>query len=414
MVRNKCEHNYVNYFGEYQECDYEAWEHSKNNYCILHAINNNKPKELFNNKLREKIENGKNKDLDFTDMYFCDLSAFKNREINKRVIFERCYFTNKCIFEGTVFNEIVDFSNAESPKGSITFKKVVFKRDCDFSSINFLQIYLSNVKFIGRANFKNSKIKMLDITDCGKTIFMSLADFSNTKFRFKVNFSDSIFEEEVRFYNTEFYDKVNFDRAVFKNLPKFSGAKFNEITCEKTVFKNKIAQEILCRKARLFCEKNDDRDKADYYFKLEKRAKRKQLGPKLDINNPSFNWYKNLNWGDWKGWFELLKRFFEWFFVDLTTAYGTSWNRILIWWVIVILIPAILYSVNDAVLINLKSVSINFFQGLYFSIITFATLGYGDMIPKNGWPQVVASVESILGAILMAAFIAVFSRKFMR
>ncbi|PTV98366.1 pentapeptide repeat protein [Halanaerobium saccharolyticum] len=383
MEKNKCKHNYKDDFGKYHECNNKAWKNSKKNYCILHAKNNKKPKELFNDKLNEKIKNNKNKELDLTEVYFCDLSIFKNREIKKRIIFNNSYFTNECVFEGTLFKEKVNFSYVKSPKGSITFKNVVFKKDCEFSSIDFYQIYLSNVKFFGRANFKNSKIKMLDITDCGKTIFMSLADFSNTKFVLKANFSDSIFEKEVRFYNTKFHNNVNFDRSIFKNSVKFSGSEFKEVTCKKTFFEDKKVQEFLCRKARLFCEETGDREEADKYFKLERRAKRNQ-----------YNSY--------------LHKFLEFCLADFTTEYGTSWLRILFLWISTILGSSFIYFFSG----GLKDST--FLESLYFSMVTFVTLGYGDLVPTKSWIKLFASFEALIGAFLIAAFISVFSRKFMR
>jgi len=383
MEKNKCKHNYKDDFGKYHECNNKAWKNSKKNYCILHAKNNKKPKELFNDKLNEKIKNTKNKELDLTEVYFCDLSIFKNREIKKRIIFNNSYFTNECVFEGTLFKEKVNFSYVKSPKGSITFKNVVFKKDCEFSSIDFYQIYLSNVKFFGRANFKNSKIKMLDITDCGKTIFMSLADFSNTKFVLKANFSDSIFEKEVRFYNTKFHNNVNFDRSIFKNSVKFSGSEFKEVTCKKTFFEDKKVQEFLCRKARLFCEETGDREEADKYFKLERRAKRNQ-----------YNSY--------------LHKFLEFCLADFTTEYGTSWLRILFLWISTILGSSFIYFFSG----GLKDST--FLESLYFSMVTFVTLGYGDLVPTKSWIKLFASFEALIGAFLIAAFISVFSRKFMR
>lgn len=39
---------------------------------------------------------------------------------------------------------------------------------------------------------------------------------------------------------------------------------------------------------------------------------------------------------------------------------------------------------------------------LYLSIVTFATLGYGDLVPLSGIAKAFASIEAILGALLMA------------
>ena len=53
------------------------------------------------------------------------------------------------------------------------------------------------------------------------------------------------------------------------------------------------------------------------------------------------------------------------------------------------------------------------FSPLYFSVITFTTIGYGDYAPL-GWLRLVAGVEGLLGLFLMALFTVSFARKFIR
>lgn len=48
---------------------------------------------------------------------------------------------------------------------------------------------------------------------------------------------------------------------------------------------------------------------------------------------------------------------------------------------------------------------------LYFSVVTFTTLGYGDLQPASGAAQAVATVESFLGALLMALLVFVLGRR---
>jgi len=51
--------------------------------------------------------------------------------------------------------------------------------------------------------------------------------------------------------------------------------------------------------------------------------------------------------------------------------------------------------------------------GLYFSVITFATVGYGD-VSATGWAAGLAMVEGVLGIVLNAALIVVIFRKLIR
>ena len=50
---------------------------------------------------------------------------------------------------------------------------------------------------------------------------------------------------------------------------------------------------------------------------------------------------------------------------------------------------------------------------LYYSVVTFTTLGYGDIHPR-GYSHIIASAEALTGAFFMALFVVVFARKMMR
>lgn len=51
-----------------------------------------------------------------------------------------------------------------------------------------------------------------------------------------------------------------------------------------------------------------------------------------------------------------------------------------------------------------------FFKSLYFSVVTFATLGYGDIQPIGTWARTLAGVETIIGTLLSALLVFVLAR----
>ncbi len=53
----------------------------------------------------------------------------------------------------------------------------------------------------------------------------------------------------------------------------------------------------------------------------------------------------------------------------------------------------------------------SFLDCLYFSVVTFTTLGYGDFQPAVGLSRLIVSFESIIGAITMALFVYTFARR---
>jgi len=52
-------------------------------------------------------------------------------------------------------------------------------------------------------------------------------------------------------------------------------------------------------------------------------------------------------------------------------------------------------------------------RSLYFSTITFSTLGYGDLFPTGG-ARALATAESFIGALSMAYLVSVLSRRVIR
>ncbi|WP_426482170.1 potassium channel family protein [Chryseobacterium sp. R2ACT005] len=94
-----------------------------------------------------------------------------------------------------------------------------------------------------------------------------------------------------------------------------------------------------------------------------------------------------------------------WNFVTKTLSYfywqyGSKPHRIIYCSIILILLCSFIYWLNsDLVSINTNAKeAFNFGNSLYFSTITFSTLGYGDYSPQ-GWLKSVAALESFLGVI---------------
>jgi len=96
-------------------------------------------------------------------------------------------------------------------------------------------------------------------------------------------------------------------------------------------------------------------------------------------------------------------------------GYGEKPLNVIGWWGFVILILAITYWFFNGVMAS-KNLAYNpsFLESLYFSGVTFTTLGFGDLAPKPGIFQIIAFSEALIGAILMAMFIFVFARKMAR
>ncbi|AFL95930.1 hypothetical protein CL1_1733 [Thermococcus cleftensis] len=112
-----------------------------------------------------------------------------------------------------------------------------------------------------------------------------------------------------------------------------------------------------------------------------------------------------------KRWLAFLEGHLRWLanrFLWYISSYGESPWRVFLTTVGVILAYAALYSHLGAV-----EGAGSFAENLYFSVVTFTTVGYGDYVPKPGY-HLLAVSEAFLGAFMMAFFVVVLSRRVIR
>ena len=51
---------------------------------------------------------------------------------------------------------------------------------------------------------------------------------------------------------------------------------------------------------------------------------------------------------------------------------------------------------------------------LYYSVVTFTTLGFGDIIPKTNWARLAVGAEVVLGYVMLGGLISIFANKLAR
>jgi len=121
--------------------------------------------------------------------------------------------------------------------------------------------------------------------------------------------------------------------------------------------------------------------------------------------------------------FYLIGYIAELVFLRLATAYGVSLYRLFLSWGFVVGGFATAYylltrycvnCVFDVLSPGLESWPLSFGRALYFSVITFTTLGYGDIRPGAGLGSILTALEAVLGAIMIALTVLVLGRKFLR
>ncbi|MCE0493107.1 ion channel [Vibrio salinus] len=154
--------------------------------------------------------------------------------------------------------------------------------------------------------------------------------------------------------------------------------------------------EEVCRNIRKQCEKQGLFENAGVFFKREMRFRRYQM--------PFFSSKRAVSK-----------------IVDLFCGYGEEPIRVVLFSIFLILSCACIYFVLDTVPISSEYdpervvvfYLIEFLNAVYFSVVTFTTLGYGDISPV-GIARFVAATEAFLGSFMMALFVVVFVKKMTR
>jgi len=96
---------------------------------------------------------------------------------------------------------------------------------------------------------------------------------------------------------------------------------------------------------------------------------------------------------------------------NLVARYGESPARVLGTGVATVLTFGLAYYAFDLIEHTDTEDPVTLFDGLYFSALTFTTLGYGDFNPANSAGQVLAVAETSMGVILLAILVFVFGRR---
>ncbi|GLS92671.1 hypothetical protein GCM10007916_37430 [Psychromonas marina] len=109
--------------------------------------------------------------------------------------------------------------------------------------------------------------------------------------------------------------------------------------------------------------------------------------------------------------------------VDLFCGYGEDPLRVVTFSWVLIVFSAFFYYIFGlrfagefqvfSMQQSLEQNIIFFFECLYYSVVTFTTLGYGDFIPV-GFSRVVAALEAFTGSFTIALFVVVFVKKMTR
>lgn len=247
---------------------------------------------------------------------------------------------------------------------NIHFEGATLKH-CNFLEGKILNCFFENAD-LTHSNFQSAHLNTCEFqgSDCNG-ITLHAAKLTNCNFT-NASIKDVIMDSTITDQKTTFGKILKSEKE--SNF-HFASIEYKQI---KEMYKNSTLHGI-----------------ADHYHYKEMVAKRKIS----KITNPN--------------------RWASFIFGDLLCKYGTSFVRVMLSGLLVIAVCGLLFFEYNSLQYHSAGVLVTPADAMYFSTVTFTTLGYGDF-HATGLMRFVAGGESFIGAALMSLFTVIVARKIIR
>ncbi|MEN8126528.1 MAG: potassium channel family protein [Planctomycetota bacterium] len=352
------------------------------------------------------------------NLLFSDESAYNTEKLQKTVgetsktlIFSQSVYFSSCTFE----DDVVFSGPWEHPERLI----VIFEEDVLFNSS----------VFVGQARFSYGQFKKLagfdGCTFCRVCTFRNadfhdLAMYRTVTFEGYGLFNAVRFRGDTRFANSCFGKGANFSDVKFENRCDFAGVYsrhksvpiYDNITFTRHCYGDDASFwrfiKQVCQEAGYYQQAGECfyRERCAYYW-------HRYRGPgyeKLPVGKKLMRQLQGLR---------LLPEFV---LGRLLFGYGERPTRVLVAAAFIIIFCCFFYSSKAASFAFQhelqgahQSAHLTFWEGLYYSTVTFTTLGFGDIYPAADMlTRAVTMLEALSGACLMALFVVTLSKRFSR
>src|SRR5665648_636086 len=444
--------------------------HKESKYCIFHASAEEKNVGEFKDALKEYVNKIKKEDgdYDFEKFIFIGDIDFKkdlNITIFKLANFTEATFEGVANFTEATFSRFAYFTEATFNRVAY-FTEATFKGGADFIEATFEEVaHLQEATFKGGANFIEATFKELayfkeatfeEVAYFIEATFKVLAYFKGATFSGVANLSETTFKGQADFTEATFEEVAYFIKATFRgdavfklkylikgiNLLKlkvFSGKKISinvmngkgKISFKRAYLENiyldiELVECVLIDFTdTLFRNTKVEKDKIKNHILQEKEkkfSKAKEIYLLLKNNFHSIGQYEDESWAYKKEkdmerksncHFNTLHKWLWSCFLNGIFGYGIQPSKVIMSAILIITLFSFLF-MNPGIsnIVGIEEItSNNFFDCLYFSTITFTTLGYGDFRPLEGLGRFLAGSEAFIGAFMMALFVYTFARR---
>jgi len=322
----------------------------------------------------------------------------KTLTLSQSIVFDKCIFEENLVFAGP-WSE--PDSVAVEFKAGVIFNSSIFKGQARFRNAAFRGIAgFDGCTFGGVVTFKNA-------------VFGADAKFRTATFNGYCLLGSAIFEASARFANTHFVKGANFSEVKFLGQTDFDGVYSSSRAVplyDAIVFHRRRygEDESFWRFVKQSAQQAGYYQLAGECFYKERCARlwKKFRSPSYD-NLPASRKIVHF--------ISAIRLLPELVFGRLLFGYGERPIRVLFASALIIIMCAFFYSHPGSLAHRIGLDGHSFLQGLYFSTITFTTLGYGDLYPApDGLSRLVAMAEAVIGGCLMALFVVCLAKRFSR
>ena len=344
------------------------------------------------------------------DLSFMELERDENDRIllNKKlscigctfksiVNFRTVVFQGEVDFRRTLFEADLDFDEAIL-HGHCAFREAIFQRRADFHSA----IFHKSASF-WRARFHN-------VADFHRVQFNENAVFHEVNFLHEVNFRRVLFQGVLDCTGTWFPETTTFNNATFLGTANFTAAQFVAVAAFREV---RYTSDTLFQAVKAKLGRKQHRP-TEFYLDSQRID---------EVANPFFKRYvadqqftRAFNQAN-----PLLAKLWRW-----SSDYGRSLTLWALWSLFFAFLFALAYMPLPAWMPTwiqnwtphfhqttgtYSGEPLTFWNCFYFSIVTFTTLGFGDIVADNTAARFLVTLEVIFGYLMLGGLISIFSNK---
>jgi len=397
-----------------KRCQKETWGDS-DEFCIFHDPSPEKDVDLFKEKLEEQMKSETERH-NFVGYYFPVNWDFSGKEFEITADFSRATFQGTAYFIGATFQD-ADFSRATFQDAD--FSRATFQGTAYFSRATFQDAYFSRATFqdayFSRATFQDADFSRATFQDAD----FSRATFQDADFR-EATFQDADFREatfqDAYFRAITVKESFNFNPEEVSGIIDLQESKFFfsgsiTINLEKAKFHHAHLQDVAfidCEWPEnyiIYEEKEMKDDDVNLTFKeLETiyRDLKQNMQSHGDYTTAGEFYYREMEMRR-KGTETRKKRLWLEIYRGLA-GYGEKPERTAFSSALTIFTFAFFYGISGCLHYTVRNPCLyqQIKDSIYFSFVTFTTLGLGDIRPLNDLGKLLICCEAIIGAFLIA------------